>query len=654
MKYDKNSQNVRRYNLRNLPGRKYYSNSLATSKVTKPKVSKKVMDNKFGWNNFNVFETSEGLENDWVSATSIKNYLLKDPLIDWLDLQYKNNKSGSGVHQIQNNNMENILFEMGNKFESEVINTLRTKYPNSIKRVIGSRISPELNDLTFQYMNEGTPIIEQAVLYNLENKTYGVADILIRSDWINRIFSIAAIPESEETRKAEKLSGNYHYRVIDIKWTTMYLCSNGKTIRNSYRFPAYKGQLAIYNAALGIMQGYTPNEAFILAKSWNLNDGKQEGHDCFTKLGCIDFGDFDNKYIEETHDAIKWIRNVRQNGPQWTCNPPEVEELYPNMCNKYDAPYHSIKQNLADKLKEITQIYNVGIKNRQIAHKKKIYSWDDSRCNSKNLGIKGIKIGPIVDKIIKINRDSKKLIKPAIVKNNMQNWQTENDLDFYIDFEGISSSLYKQDIILENGKTADSFLFLIGVGYKRNDMWNYKVFLMKNISKIEERKTIEEFTEFIEMETKKYMNANNLIIRCTPRFFHWSNAEKSMFSAASKRHGNAFNLWAQSVEWIDMCKVFTDEPIVVKGAKRFALKEVARNMASHGMIQSNWSTHGPDNGLEAMTSAIKYYHYMDNPAKNLNEYDAFALKMVSIINYNEVDCKVIWEIVSYLRAHHRK
>ena len=69
----------------------------------------------------------------------------------------------------------------------------------------------------------------------------------------------------------ELLTGNkYHYRVIDCKWTTMTLCADNVSIRKEGLFPAYKGQLAVYTAALGQMQGYTPNYAYIMAKKWKI------------------------------------------------------------------------------------------------------------------------------------------------------------------------------------------------------------------------------------------------------------------------------------------------------------------------------------------------------------------------------------------------
>lgn len=699
MKYDKTVSDTRkRYNLRKLQGRTY---SFEKDKISKPKVNKNTKKKqlsqkkgvtnefKYTWANFNIYQSADNYENsqhmdldndknDWVSATRVKNYLLKEPLIDWFDLYYKTNKynenhtilnsyqsnlSGSIEQNMllssnaENSNQNEIFFEMGIKFENEVMNFIRNKYPDAIKKVVMMELNSSLNELTLQYMKQGIPIIEQAALYNFKNKTYGIADILVRSDWINKLFTTSVISEDEEMRQGSNLTGKYHYRVIDIKWTTLYLCSNGKNIRNSHRFPAYKGQLAIYNAALGILQGYTPNEAFILAKSWNLNNGlpnKQEGHNCFTRLGCIDFKIFDNKYLKETHDAIKWIRDVRYNGSHWTCNTPSVPELYPNMCNKYDAPYHNIKTELANQIDELTLIYMVGSKNRKIAHKNEIYAWSDKKCDSKSLGINGKKIGPIVNKIIRINRDSDNLIEPMKIINNMQNWKQKHGLDFYLDFESITGCLYFKDINPQNAKSDNQILFLIGVGYEKNNIWTYESFIIHEINRQNENTIVNDFINLIERETEIYMKENNIKSRsaCKPRFFHWSNAEKSIFNTVDKRHNDMFSIWKNNVEWIDMYKVFISEPIVLKGAKKFTLKEIAKTMSLHGMITSNWSSDGPENGLDAMLEAIKYYRYMNNPNKNIGDYNKNKLLMDSIINYNEIDCKVVYEIVSYLRQHH--
>jgi len=146
------------------------------------------------------------------------------------------------------------------------------------------------------------------------------------------------------------------------------------------------------------------------------------------------------------------------------------------MCNKYDTPYHSVKKELSDQLKELTQIWNVGVKNRKIAHSNGVYSWDDPTCSAEVMGIHGQKIGPIIDQIIQINRDSGQLILPDVIQNNTFNWKTPHELDFYIDFEGITGCLYYQNTNLTNCETDSQILFLIGVGYEENNKWKYMQF----------------------------------------------------------------------------------------------------------------------------------------------------------------------------------
>ena len=323
------------------------------------------------------------------------------------------------------------------------------------------------------------------------------------------------------------------------------------------------------------------------------------------------------------------------------------------MCNGYDTPYHGVKRDLAEKIKELTQIWMVGIKHRRIAHKNNIYSWDNPKCNSKIMGINGDKISPIVNQIIQINRDSPDLIRPSIIKNNIHNWQHAHVLDFYIDFEGINGCLYNKEINLRNSKADSQLLFLIGIGYEENNNWIYKSFIANSVSREEEKKIVTEFIKFIENRIKVYMNHHNITRnQCKPRLFHWSHAEKSIFNMLNKRHNNEFCEWVNKMTWIDMCKVFIDEPIVIKGAKKFNLKEIAKTMVSHNMIKSKWNFNGPENGLNAMFEAIDYYKYMSNPNKNLQKYQEYIELMTSIIDYNEIDCKVVWEIVKYLRNNH--
>jgi hypothetical protein len=218
-----------------------------------------------------------------------------------------------------------LLFEGGNKFEEKIYEELKTTFGNDFKLVFNnSKIDSFLKDRSIdgilkdgyddvkKYMNIGIPIIAQAPLINETNKTYGIADLIVRTDYLEVLFNIFE-PDDEIYIKAPKLKyKKYHYRIIDIKWTTLLLCTDGKTLRNQGFFPAYKGQLALYSAALEDIQGYIPNYAYIMGKSWKICktniDSKDlrlyTGYSAFDRPCIVSYTGRDKKYVDLTKEAI--------------------------------------------------------------------------------------------------------------------------------------------------------------------------------------------------------------------------------------------------------------------------------------------------------------------------------------------------------------
>ena len=87
------------------------------------------------------------------------------------------------------------------------------------------------------------------------------------------------------------------------------------------------------------------------------------------------------------------------------------------------------------------------------------------------------------------------------------------------------------------------------------------------------------------------------------------------------------------------------EPVVVRGALGFGLKPVAKALHSHGLIETLWGD-GPTDGLGAMVGA--WWCEQAREGKTLRDLDL----MSEIVRYNEVDCRVMMEVVRYLREHH--
>ena len=84
--------------------------------------------------------------------------------------------------------------------------------------------------------------------------------------------------------------------------------------------------------------------------------------------------------------------------------------------------------------------------------------------------------------------------------------------------------------------------------------------------------------------------------------------------------------------------------MTVRGALGFGLKAVANALHAHGLIVTNWADSLVD-GLGAMVGAWR----CDVEARKTGVSMTELALMREITRYNEVDCKVMMEIVRYLR-----
>ncbi|MDP7082732.1 MAG: hypothetical protein QF372_05285, partial [Candidatus Poseidoniia archaeon] len=83
------------------------------------------------------------------------------------------------------------------------------------------------------------------------------------------------------------------------------------------------------------------------------------------------------------------------------------------------------------------------------------------------------------------------------------------------------------------------------------------------------------------------------------------------------------------------------------GAFGFGLKAIAKNLYKHGLIETSWDD-GPVDGLGAMVGAWYCNRQVAGTGQSMRDMDY----MQEIEAYNEVDCKVMWELVNYLRENH--
>lgn len=623
-----------------------------------------------------------------VSATQTHNYILNNCLDDWLNLYYRSKILGIETKKRiykRSNNLEtiipkendkvtllskeriknshltftDILFQKGHAFEDIVINKLREKYENKIVTIVENmkdyhKKLGEYIDTSIHHICQGTPIIYQAALLNNEGpmkNSYGICDLLIRSDYLNEIFETPPLDEDMTTHKAPLLTGHYHYVIIDIKWTTLELCSDGDHLRNNGRIPSYKSQLYVYNHALGHIQGYEPPVAFIMGSRWKIEkriNGKATiitNNNCFDRLGKIDYSSKDKEYKISAADAIKWVLDVRTEGDKWSLYPqPSNNLLYPNISG-VESPWDSFKEQYAKEINDITVLWNCGVKNRNIAHDNGIMSWKDPRCTAETIGITGPKVAPILNKMIKINQQKKfrtsfdriELNLPEGNENNR--WTEKTNLIITIDFE-TTNSIFNNFSTFPNSNSK-IYIFLIGFSYKiKNNEPIYKHFLMEEMTDDGQYMMVKRF----------YKEISKVIKQERPLLYHWGHAEKSLFNALEKlqlseKHLKEIHQMKNNLNWYDLSEDFKRNPIVINGCFGFGLKEISMRLFELGLIGHSWDEKNIcKNGNTAMVLANNIYQ---NLGKNESIEDNNDMK--NIIEYNKTDCITLQDIVSLLK-----
>jgi predicted RecB family nuclease len=542
-----------------------------------------------------------------ISPSHLRNYILNDPLIDYLEY-YKINTinetpNRERTNSIVSNDFEEFIKLKGIDFEKKIMDQFKYKILN-----IDGIISEETYLKTVNALKNNEPIIYQGVLFDFKNKTYGRPDLIIRGDFLKKIFN-------------EVVKDNVYY-IIDIKFSTINISSCEKYITNSNGVAVYKCQILVYMNAINEILNQTNNLAFILGKRYSITKNGNKNtiyNDNYSKVAKINYETNDLKYKLVVKNAINWIFKLRSEGSKWKLLPkPSVNELYPNMSNSKDGKWRPLKKELAEKIKELTLIVNVGYTERVNAFSKNIYSYDDPSCNAYVLGIKGSKV-KLVDDLIKINSSScLDIIRPDKIKFNNTNWRKclDHQMEFFLDYETTTDF------------DRDNFIFMIGIGFSQIK-WNFKCFITKDKSKESQKEMFNQFWDYI----------NNKLIEMNKKeaiFIHWTDAEPSFYNRAQKE----FNL--PNKNFLDLYKVFIKEPIVIKGALNYSLKTIANAMYKLKLINTFWDSNSKcSNGLDALVQANKIYY--ENVEVN---------NMLEISNYNEIDCKVLCEILEYLRNYH--
>ncbi len=581
----------------------------------------------------------------WVPATATRAYCKNDPLIDWLNLCGETNGFVRDDHLPGYDPRTDFLpfiLRQGQLFEQAVLRYLHEVIaPVTVicTQREDIRSDAKLQE-TLNAMRSGCPLIGQAVVRNAERRTFGAPDLLVRSDLLHRLFP-DLIAEEDARIAALALGIPYHYRVVDVKFTTLSLLKDGHVSGSQVH---YMAQVWLYNEALGLMQGFEPPAAYLLGRGWS-NSGER-GRSCMDRLGRVnrDYVLRNGVALEDlVAEAVAWVRQVYTEGASWQILPePSVPQLYPNMTHNEDQPWHEAKKRIAGELDELTQLWYVGFPGREEAHRAGIRRWTDPQLTASQVGINGVRLAPTLNAILEVNRSQDgPVVRPERIHAAEAQWREPGPLEFYVDFETVSNLADDFGRIPEEG--GQPLIFMIGCGHVEADQWRFSQWTCDRLDEPSEARIIDAWLAHMAEV------AGRLAPGYEPYVIHWSPAEplnyELEYDAAKKRHPEKD--WPE-LRWFDFLnRVVKPEPVVVRGAMAFGLKAVARAMRQHGCIQTEW-TDGPADGLGAMVGAWSCAD--EAAAAGVRLIDVPLMQDIG--HYNEVDCRVMQELVSYLRANH--
>lgn len=559
----------------------------------------------------------------WINSRDTCNYMMKDPILDWLNLYGINNYSQEGddmfstyINRKDMEFREAVIKNLYNRFEEkEIVSIADVSEKYSINKYYE----------TVNAMIKGVPIILNGILHNCKNNIYGLSNLILRTDYLDKIIKDGVKMIDENQSKI-----GYNYCLVNIKYISLALNSRNN-IMNTGNVLSYKSELIINNNALESIMGYVPRFMYIVGRKYKQND---ISFGTFQNIGVVDRLEHDKGVVPKSNDAIAWLKDLKENGMEWDIRKPHRWELYPNMSNEYDYPWTNVKKKIAEKIGEITMLWNCGTKERDMAHSLGVYNWKKLD-SSEIFGFKNQKM-EILDSILRVNESK---CRNAITFKKGYKKMVKNKLSFYVDFETVNSldvgfdDVINYDGIKEDSIKCDGMVYMIGLGWAENGGWCFKNFLVDRLNYDCEKKILRDWLDSMEKIKKR------LRIRRTD-ICHWGKAEVIEARKAFERH----NIKDTSLDWFDLNDYFKKNCIAVRGSFNYGLKAIANALYNNKKIATKWL----DKTLDGMSAMLIAWDCERRCIDGGGDVLADNLEMMDIIKYNEVDCKVMWEIVKLL------
>lgn len=592
----------------------------------------------------------EEAPDEWVAASRTRSFVLGDPVCDWLTIYgeaagFQRDDALPGYDP--RTDFRRFILEQGHAFEAGVMALLGGRVEvRAIGTAAADAASAARAAATIDAMREGAPVIAQGVLHDRSLASFGKVDLLVRADVLEALVPGTLEPDGV-THRAPALGTPWHYRAVDLKFHRFELLRDGHASADADSLP-YLVQVWLYNRALSEAQGYRPPSAYLLGRGWI--QGDERGSSCLERLARVD----DDRWLGHrgtslellARRALDWIRRLRTDGAVWSVLPiPSVPELYPNIRRTDDSPWHMAKRRIAGEIGELTLLPRVNPDMRRAAQVAGVARWDQEDLSADRLGQRSGVNARALDAVLAANRAPAPVLLPGAFSIADPAWRERAAVEFFVDFETTSDLADDFRSLPKAG--GQPLIFQIGCGHlDESGAWTFAQWTADRLEVACEGSIVDAWLANLSAVT-----AAAGVGLAEARLYHWSPAETSTletaYNAARTRHLDKGWPHPDALPWFDLLvKLARAEPLTVTGAFGFGLKPIAKAMAAQGLIETTWGD-GPTDGLGAMVGAW----WCNREAGRRGGRMTQVPLMNEIARYNEIDCRVMAEILSWLRQN---
>ena len=551
----------------------------------------------------------------WVSPTSLRGLILKDPCLLWL--KYHGRQYGFEEDPQEGSLMEYIT-RQGQLFEEKWLRELAPEAVAASESDVAVRRFGSLMK-TVELMARRIPVITKAAVWNAEHGVYGCQDMIALASWLRKRFPDIASHLGDSNKDC--------YHVLDMKNQRGLDKTSGAT-----NLKLAATQIGIYTRAIGELQGVVPTHAFLVTPDH-----------LFSPLPVLVGGGLGDPLPAEIADMIRLHNHIKKHGGQY--RPWHDEIVAPNWRNRNkEAPWSGAKKKILSEHMDhrpLELLPGVGREQAEALREAGFRSTDDLLKRSARhfdfTTVPGFKDAKAKQIRAVLDANSNEEKKTPIVRAELV--PPRRDVELHIDYEYITPIRIDMEKDWPQLRGRES-IFMIGIGWEEHGEWRFQKFAATDDTPEAEKKLLEKYIGFLREKGVIFGSIREATV-CPGKdavLYHWSPAEVGASRRAARRTGlDVLN----HLPWVDLAKSFRQGPIVFPGQFDFSIKSVSKAL---GDLCPEFATFYPKDlqaGADAMALALRAFECGD--VTNSKEFTTIAA-------YLEIDCANLYQILRWLRS----